>query len=85
MQGVWPGGSIPHCSHMAEVYNNKICVSLQDLDGIVSYDAIKKMQQRGNVERASRGCRNTSALYYLDSLPYRYKVEVYKRYPDLQS
>lgn len=70
---------------MVEYINNRVCVGLQELEGIVSSTAMKVMTHRGTVQKARRACRDTSALYYLDSLPYKYRCEVYKRYPDLNA
>lgn len=54
-----------------------------DLEGIISYDALKKLVQRGRVERIQRGCLDTQAQYNADSFPQKYKVEIYRRFPDL--
>lgn len=70
---------------MAETINNRISVSVQELEGIISPSALGKLVQRGQATIAQRGCRNTPALYYLDSLPYKFRHEVYKRYPDLNA
>ena len=70
---------------MAETINNRVCVTVQELDGILSYAALASLQRRDQVQCAQRGCRNTSAMYYVDSLPYKYRCEVYKRYPDLNA
>lgn len=70
---------------MAEVINNRVAVDIQELDGIIAYGALKNLAHRRQAEIARRGCRGTSALYYVDTLPYKYRCEVYRRYPDLQS
>lgn len=70
---------------MAEVINNRVCVGLQELNGIVTPVALRQMSSRGQSIVAQRACRNTPALYYVDSLPYKYRCEVYRRYPDLQA
>ena len=54
-----------------------------DLEGIISYDALKKLVQRGRVERIQRGCLDTQAQYNADSFPQKYKVNIYRRFPDL--
>ena len=66
-----------------EVCNNIRCVTMGDLKGIISYDALKKLVQRGRVERIQRGCLDTQAQYNADSFPQKYKVEIYRRFPDL--
>lgn len=70
---------------MAEIINNRVCVCRQELDGIISYEVLAKLVQRGHAESAQRGCKGTSALYYVDSLPYKYRAEVYKKFPDLNT
>ena len=66
-----------------ETYSSIRCVTMGDLDGIISYDALKKLVQRGRVERIQRGCLDTQAQYNADSFPQKYKVEIYRRFPDL--
>lgn len=70
---------------MAEVINNRVAVSIQELEGVITYGALKNLAYRGQAEVARRGCRGTSAMYYVDSLPYSYRCEVYRRYPDLNA
>lgn len=68
-----------------EYIDNTRCISVDELSEIgLSYEALKKLCQRKQVHRIRKGCLNTPALYDLDSLPWRYKVQVYERYPDLQ-
>lgn len=45
---------------------------------------LQKMSQRGKITRVRRGCNDTPALFAVDSLPLKYRVEVYRRYPDAQ-
>ena len=54
-----------------------------DLEGIISYDSLAKLVQRGRVERVQRGCLDTQAQYNADSFPSKYKAEIYRRFPDL--
>ena len=68
-----------------EVYNNRLCATYDDLAGIISYDAVQKSVQRGKIEQVCRACNGTEALFAVDSLPVKYKNEVYRRYPDLQA
>lgn len=68
-----------------ELYNGQMCVSYGELTpGIMSSDTLLRLCTRGRVERVRRGCRETPALYSLRSLPLKYRVEVYRRHPDLQ-
>ena len=69
-----------------ELYNGKYCISHAELtDGIMSISLIKKWVMEGKIEQARRGCRGTEALYVADSLPTKYRIEVMRRYPDLQA
>ena len=67
-----------------EMYNNALCISPQELTGIVSLSALQKMSQRGQVQQVRRACYGTSALYVVESLPVQYRAEVYRRFPDLK-
>lgn len=53
-----------------EMYNNMLCISSQELTGIVSLSALKKMNQRGTVQQVRRACYGTSALYVWKACPY---------------
>lgn len=66
-----------------EVCNNIRCVTVEDLEGVISYNTFKSLVQRGRVERVRRGCYDTPALYNADSFPQKYKVKIYRRFPDL--
>ena len=66
------------------MYNNALCISPQELTGIVSMEALKKMSQRGTVQQVRRACYGSCALYVVESLPVQYRAEVYRRYPDLK-
>ena len=67
-----------------EYYNNILCATCEDLKAIVNYDTLKKMVSRGKAERVRRPSAEQPALYAVDSLPLKYKTEVYRRYPDLK-
>lgn len=68
-----------------EYYNNKLCATRDDLSIIVNYETLKKMVLRGKAERVRRPSAELPALYAVDSLPLKYKTEVYRRYPDLKA
>lgn len=69
-----------------EYYNNKLCISHTELtNGIVSKSLIDWWNSNGKVDRVRRGCNNTPALYAVDSLPLKYKTEVYRRFPDMKA
>ena len=68
-----------------EYYGNTLCITHTELTaGIVSHDGLAKLCQRGKVERLRRGCNGTPALFAVESLPLKYRTEVYRRYPDLK-
>lgn len=67
-----------------EYYANRLCISHTELTEIISAGNLQKMSQRGKVSRVRRGCNDTPALFAVDSLPLRYRTEVYRRYPDAQ-
>lgn len=50
----------------------------------MSESLIKQTRYRGKLEQVRRACNGTPALFAVDSLPLKYKTEVYRRYPDLQ-
>ena len=64
-----------------EYYNNILCATATELSEVLKYDALKKLVQRGVVERVRRGCYEREALYAVESLPCKYKVEVYRKHP----
>ena len=68
-----------------EYYGNRLCISYTELTAnIMSVECLKSMARRKNVECVRRGCNGTPALFAVDSLPVKYRTEVYKRYPDEQ-
>ena len=52
------------------------------MSGILANDTINKMAVRGTIQVLRRGCRNTQALYALDSFRKEICDEVYRRHPD---
>ena len=67
-----------------EYYANTLCISHTELTELMSAGNLQKMSQRGKITRVRRGCNDTPALFAVDSLPLKYRVEVYRRYPDAQ-
>ena len=63
-----------------ELYNGKYCASYDDLACVMSRDQIMR-----HAERVCRGGNGRAALYAVDTLPIRFKIEVMRRYPDLQA
>lgn len=67
-----------------EYQGKRMLMTIAELaDAGITYDTVVKLYQRGQADRVQRSCKGVSALYSLDSLPLRYKVQVYERYPDL--
>lgn len=67
-----------------EYQENTICMTSQELSGIISDDLLRQLASRKKVRKVRRGCFGTPALYDIDTLPYEYKIKVYERYPDLE-
>lgn len=69
-----------------EVYENRLCITHGELAaGIMSPDLIKWYRRENKLEQLCRGGNGREALFAVDSLPVKYKNEVYRRYPDLQA
>lgn len=68
-----------------EYYNNILCISYKELtDGIASPTVVKHWVARGQVKVMRRACYGSCALYEVESIPMTYRMEVYRRRPDLQ-
>lgn len=68
-----------------EYYGNRLCISYTELTtNIMSAVNVRQLTARGKIDRVRRGCNGTPALFAVDSLPLKYRTEVYKRYPDEQ-
>ncbi len=68
-----------------EYYANTLCISHTELvSGIMTESNIKQLRHRGKLQQVRRGCYDTPALFAVDSLPLKYRVEIYRRYPDAQ-
>ena len=68
-----------------EYYGNTLCISHAELTaGIISTHNLDYYIKSGKVERVRRGCNGTPALFAVESLPLKYRTEVYRRYPDAQ-
>ena len=68
-----------------EYYANTLCISHAELTaGIMTESNIKLLRHRGKLHQVRRGCYDTPALFAVDSLPLKFRTEVYRRYPDLK-
>ena len=45
---------------------------------------MKNLRRRKQIKQVQRACYGTPALFAVESLPLKYRTEVYRRYPDLQ-
>lgn len=69
-----------------EYFNDKLCVTHTELtNGIMSVATLKYYQREKSIEQVRRGCNSTPALFAIDSLPLKYKVELYRRHPDINT
>ena len=61
-----------------EYYGNTLCISHTELTaGILSATNLKQLRSRGKVQQVRRGCNGTPALFAVESLPLKYRTEVY--------
>lgn len=68
-----------------EVINGITCITAEELTGrIITTSNLKALVRKNQVKRVQRGGNGRVALYAVDSLPMKWRTEVYKRYPDLQ-
>ena len=69
-----------------EYYNNTLCISHTELtNGIASKSLIDKWKRNDTVKQSQQGGNGRQALFTVDSLPPKYKLEVYRRNPDLKA
>ena len=67
-----------------EYYNDVLCISYSELmHTIMSPACIHNLRTRGKLKQMRRGCYGTPALFSVDSLPLKYKEEVYFKYPQV--
>lgn len=68
-----------------EYYGNTLCISHAELTaGIMSKSNLNYYVREGKIKQVQRACYGTPALFAVESLPLKYRTEVYRRYPDLQ-
>lgn len=68
-----------------EIFNKKVCISHKELtESIITTSNLKALVRRGKIERVRRGGNGRTALYAVDDLPWIWRMEVYRRFPDLQ-
>ncbi len=68
-----------------ETVNGTICISHAELTGrIITTANLNNLVRRGQVRQVRKGGNGREALFAVDSLPLKWRTEVYKRFPDLQ-
>ncbi|MEG1935112.1 MAG: hypothetical protein RR141_03900, partial [Rikenellaceae bacterium] len=81
-----PAGTKKNKVKDMEYYNDTLCISHAELtSGIMSVSMLNWYNHTNKIERVRRGCNSTTALYAVNSLPYKCQVEAYRRNPDYQS
>lgn len=68
-----------------EIVDGKICISHAELTGrIITTANLNALVRRNKVKQVQKGGNGRVALYEVDSLPLKWRTEVYRRYPDLK-
>ncbi|MBD5349712.1 MAG: hypothetical protein HDR89_02350 [Bacteroides sp.] len=68
-----------------ETVNGTICISHAELTGrIITTANLNNLVRRGKVKQVQKGGNGREALFAVESLPMKWRTEVYRRYPDLQ-
>ncbi|MCM1380133.1 MAG: hypothetical protein NC190_08535 [Bacteroides sp.] len=68
-----------------EVVNGKVCISHGELTGrIITTSNLNALVRKGQVDQVRKGGNGRTALYVVESLPLKWRTEVYRRWPDLQ-
>ena len=66
-----------------ETVNGTICISHAELTGrIITTANLNALVRKNQVKQVRKGGNGRTALYAVDSLPLKWRTEVYKRYPD---
>lgn len=69
-----------------EIYNGTYCITHAELtDGIMSKSLLDWYKHENKIKQVRRGGNGSTALYSIDSLPTKYRIEVQRRFPDLQA
>ncbi|MBD5231824.1 MAG: hypothetical protein HDS66_06710 [Bacteroidales bacterium] len=68
-----------------ETVNGTICISHAELTGrIITTANLKALVRKGQVKQVQKGGNGREALFAVESLPMKWRTEIYKRFPDLQ-
>lgn len=69
-----------------EYYNDILCISQSELTaGLMTDCQLNYYRRNKSLNIVRRGCYGTPALYSVESLPAKFRVEVYRRNPDLRA
>lgn len=68
-----------------EQYNGKLCVTYNDLAGILTMRAMQYRAQHNPSIQARKACPGAPALFYVDSLPLEHQKEIYRRFPEAKA
>ncbi|MEG1842550.1 MAG: hypothetical protein RR221_07555 [Alistipes sp.] len=69
-----------------EYYNNQLCITHAELtDGVMTIDAVNWFRRKGQLKQVQLGGNGREALFAAESLPLKYKAEVYRRFPDMKA
>lgn len=68
-----------------EYIGNTLCISHSELtDGILTKSNLSYYVKEGRIRQVQRACKGRDAMFSVESLPLKYRTEVYRRHPDLQ-
>lgn len=68
-----------------EVIDGKICISHEELTGrVITTANLKALVRKGQVRQVQKGGNGRVALFDVESLPLKWRTEVYRRWPDLK-
>ncbi len=68
-----------------EIIDGKTCISFEELTGrIITTANLQALVRKKQVRRVQKGGNGRVALYVVESLPLKWRTEVYRRFPDLK-
>ena len=68
-----------------ETVNGTLCISYSEFtERIITPANLNNLVRRGKVKQVQKGGNGREALFAVESLPMKWRTEVYRRYPDLQ-
>lgn len=68
-----------------EYQGKTLCLTFEEMINCgIAKTTIDNLRNRKKLYPERRACKGTPALYRIESLPLKYKIKVYERYPDLK-